>query len=71
MCIRDRRAGVALGVGLSARRHQRSSDENLSLIHIFWTMKHVSGRTENCDCRKFKDDYDKELLVDPFYPGIG
>ncbi len=44
------------------------SGQNRSQV---WTMKHVSGRTENCDCRKFEDDYDKELLVDPFYPGIG
>lgn len=35
------------------------------------TVKEVSGRTENCNCRKFQNDYDNKLLVDPFYPRIG
>jgi hypothetical protein len=36
-----------------------------------WTMKHVSGRTENCDCRKFKDDYDKNCLLILFIRASG
>ncbi len=30
-----------------------------------WTMKGVSDRSENCDCRKFHNNYADELFVHP------
>ncbi len=30
-----------------------------------WTMKGVSDHTENCDCRKFQNNYANKLFVHP------
>jgi hypothetical protein len=36
-----------------------------------WTMKGVSDHTENCDCRKFQNNYANKLFVHPLRQRVG
>jgi hypothetical protein len=36
-----------------------------------WTMKGVSNRTENCNCREFQNNYDNKLFAHPLCQRVG